>query len=77
MTRKNSMEMLRETYLLERIGETSTGVEGNDRGATERCSVNRDRRATSFRFLEKSLASPVWLHPNRPPNPLEFDPIHF
>lgn len=58
-------------------GKTSTGMEENDRGATERRPVNRDRRATSLHFLEKSLASPVWLHPNRPPGPLEFDPIHF
>lgn len=75
MARKNSMEMLSGTCLLERTGET--GVEENDRRATERCSVNRDRRATSLHFFEKSLASPVWLHPNRPPDPLEFDPIHF
>jgi len=53
------------------------GMEENDRGATERCSINRDRRPTSLHFLEKSLASPVWLHPNRPRGPLEFDPIHF
>lgn len=76
MAWKNSMEMLSGTCLLERTGET--GVEENvDRRATERCSINRDRRAVSLHFLAKSLASPVWLHPNRPSDPLEFDPIHF
>lgn len=66
-----------ERACLNAPGETSTGMEENDRGATERRLVNRDRRATSLHFLEKSLASPVWLHPNRPLGPLEFDPIHF
>lgn len=66
-----------ERACLNAPGETSTGMEENDRGVTERRLVNRDRRATSLHFLEKSLASPVWLRPNRPPGPLEFDPIHF